>query len=303
MEENISNEKIEKEEIVKQSNELKQILNAIQELSSGDKEDIDALLSLLSLKDKEFSAIAPLILNDLIKTYNNPNTQIFLMSCLMDSGLTYEDFLEEYKEIFDLIDSNISDEELSKEKKDFLKQVISLLLNSLSENYLLPHRSVEIPIDCNEDYIPSYAHITDAAVDIYAIEDYTINPGEQVLIHTGIKTAIPNGYALLIQPRSGLSTKSKLRIPNTPGLIDSGYRGEICVPMENIEPRIKDLVIDDNGKATGILYGSSYNIEKGERIAQARLVEVPTISWIKVSNILEFDSDRGEGGFGSTGTK
>jgi len=179
------------------------------------------------------------------------------------------------------------------------------ILNAIGETQAITKRIVEIPIALIDDTakIPAYANVGDAAADLYATESYTIKPGEQVMIKTGVKMAIPNGYAVLIQPRSGLSAKTKLRICNTPGLIDSGYRGEICVLVENVDAPIKDMVIDDDGKATGILYGSSYTIEAGDRIAQMRLVEVPTMAFSQVESVDKYESERGEGGFGSTGMK
>ena len=81
--------------------------------------------------------------------------------------------------------------------------------------------------------LPKYAHDGDAGMDLYSVTDVVIQPGETVLIHTGLKFAIPVGYEVQIRPRSGLSLNTPLRIPNAPGTIDSGYRGEICIIMEN----------------------------------------------------------------------
>ena len=150
----------------------------------------------------------------------------------------------------------------------------------------------------------TYAHDTDAGVDIYAREEITINPGETKIINTGIKVAIPEGYAILIQPRSGQSVKTKLRIANTPGLIDSGYRDEIGVIIENIEPPFKDIdyEFDENGEIhiKSILHGESYTISKGQRFAQMRLVQVPKIAFVEVESVGEIGVNR-NGGFGSSG--
>lgn len=89
--------------------------------------------------------------------------------------------------------------------------------------------------------MPSYAKTGDGAMDLYATEDVEIAPGESKIIKTGIKCALPLGYAFLIQPRSGLSSRTHMRIPNSPGLIDSGYRGEIGVIIENNDPQLKTL--------------------------------------------------------------
>lgn len=100
-----------------------------------------------------------------------------------------------------------------------------------------------------------------------------------------------------------MSARSKLRIPNTPGLIDSDYHEEIGVIVENIDPPLKSIgtLITDDGPQDGSLYGSSLTIGKGERFAQMRLIKVPHVSWQEVNSIGTFDDDHGEG-FGSTGS-
>lgn len=255
--------------------------------------------ALFGLDDEDFKVLSPIFLNEIEKTYNDPGASLLLASMLNSDGIKYEDLIESYN----LIIKNIDDEEddISLCKKDFIKRMLVIILNAVSETQALTKRIIDIPfMKLNENAkMPTYAHVGDAAADLYALESYDIGPGEQAMIKTGIACAIPLGYAMLIQPRSGISAKSKLRICNTPGLIDSGYRGEICVIMENVDAKIKDLVIDNDGKATGILYGSSYHIEAGDRIAQARLVEVPTMAFEEVEELE--DTDRGEGGFGSTG--
>jgi dUTP pyrophosphatase len=141
-------------------------------------------------------------------------------------------------------------------------------------------------------------------MDIYSPEEYVIGPSESVVIPTGLKVDIPKGYALLIQPRSGLSRKTKLRIPNTPGLIDSDYHEEIGVIIENIDPPVKEAGILQNAEGEyeeANLYGSSFTIGKGERFAQMRLIEVPVVNWLPVSDLGTFENDHGSG-FGSTGT-
>ena len=101
-----------------------------------------------------------------------------------------------------------------------------------------------------------------------------------------------------------MSLKTKIRIPNTPGLIDSDYHDEIKVIIENTDEPIKEVDFYD-GEGTTLdlvkLYGSSYTIGKGERFAQMRLIEVPIVNWLQVKSIGEFQSDHGKG-FGSTGT-
>lgn len=144
--------------------------------------------------------------------------------------------------------------------------------------------NVNIPIElCDKEAIlPTYAHETDGAMDIYSCGHYIIPPGETTIVKTGLKTAIPDGYAILIQPRSGLSYKTELRIPNSPGLIDAGYRDEIGVIIQNTSSTV------------------TQEINLGDRVAQMRLVEIPKVVWNTVDDINYFNGNRG-GGFGSTG--
>ena len=139
-------------------------------------------------------------------------------------------------------------------------------------------------------------------MDLYAPEEYNLAPGECIVAPLGFKVAIPHGYALLIQPRSGLSRRTKLRLPNTPGLIDEDYHEEVGVIIENIDPPLKSIgtLITDDGPRDGSLYGSTLTIGKGERFAQMRLVEVPRIRWREVKSLGTFDNDHGVG-FGSSG--
>lgn len=133
-----------------------------------------------------------------------------------------------------------------------------------------------------EAKMPCYARPGDAGMDIYAVEDIIIEPEQTVLVRTGLRVAIPSGYEVQIRPRSGVSLKTPLRVANSPGTIDAGYRDEICLIINNIS-QTKD-----------------YQIKKGDRIAQMVLQKVPEIQWIPVGNIQEIGGDRG-GGFGSSG--
>ncbi len=129
--------------------------------------------------------------------------------------------------------------------------------------------------------VPGYARAGDAGLDLMCTADVTIAPGERVLVGTGIAVAIPPGYAGFVQPRSGLAAKHGLTIVNTPGLIDSGYRGEIRVCLLNTDS------------------GQPIEIRRGDRIAQ--LVIQPIVS-AELEIVSELDeTDRGEGGYGSSG--
>ncbi len=133
-----------------------------------------------------------------------------------------------------------------------------------------------------EARLPQYAHDDDAGTDIYAAETVTVAPGQTVLVATGLKVAIPDGFELQIRPRSGLSLKTPLRVPNTPGTIDAGYRDEVRVIMQNTSA------------------DTPYTIQVGDRIAQFVLQRVPMAVFQVVDSVAAIGEDRG-GGFGSSG--
>ena len=224
-------------------------------------------------------------------------------------GVRVEDFSDNIDQLIQAVDElAVEGAELSDSKKDFLKFIFTTFVNTMEASKMVSHRIINIPIElCREGaQFPTYATDGSAAMDIYSPEEYIIGPNESIMIPTGIKVNIPKGYALLIQPRSGLSRKTKLRIPNSPGLIDSDYHEEIGVLIENIDPPIKDAqlgeVPDHDHFDIVPLYGSSFTIGKGERFAQMRLVEVPIVNWLPVESLGKFENDHGSG-FGSTGTK
>ncbi len=162
---------------------------------------------------------------------------------------------------------------------------------------------VEIFVEvCREGAIlPKYANEGDAGMDVYAAEEVTIQPGETVVVPTGLKLAIPVGYEIQVRPRSGLSLKTPIRIPNSPGTIDSGYRDELGIIVNNssIVSQNQDIkekfTLDEKENKNG-----TYIIRKGDRIAQIVLQEVPKMMLTKVDSVKNIGTDRG-GGFGSTG--
>lgn len=263
---------------------------------------LEMLEALLETPDEQFVIIAPKFLEVLQSTLQDPQTRTEFRAYLQDKNYTTQDIADEARAFNEAIEQM---DFLSEPKKDVLKQAIAMSVILLQEINNSMDRIIEIPCETAEGVeLPTYANEGDAGLDIYSPKEYTINPGETIIIPTGIKVAIPKGYAILIQPRSGQSAKTKLRIANTPGLIDSGYRDEIGVIVENIEPPFKDLEyhFDDNGKPIidSILHGQVYTIAEGQRFAQMRLVQVPTASFVQVDSVANLGEDRG-GGFGHTG--
>lgn len=132
--------------------------------------------------------------------------------------------------------------------------------------------------------LPKYATVGSAGMDLYAnIENdssVTINPMERKLISTGLKLAIPSGYEAQVRPRSGLAIKHGITVLNTPGTIDSDYRGEVKVILINLS-------------------NEPFTIQDGDRIGQMVIAKYETTEWDEVKNL--DDTERGDGGFGHSG--
>jgi dUTP pyrophosphatase len=128
---------------------------------------------------------------------------------------------------------------------------------------------------------PKYAHDGDAGADLVCIEDVTLAPGERQLVPTGVAIGLPAGYVGLVHPRSGLANKHGIGIVNTPGTIDSGYRGELKICLINLDPK------------------DSVTLPAGSRIAQLVIQEVMTAEFVEVEEL--DDTERSDNGFGSTG--
>ena len=283
---------------------LGEMLDSLSELN-GEQFSLEAFASVLALPDEEFKTLSGIILDELNKSLNNPNDRLLLAQSFNAQGITSDEVIANFKELATQIDS-IKDDVLPQAKRDFIKQIVGLMVNAIAETEGISKRIIQIPIElCHPNAkIPAYAKPGDAGMDIYALEDFEVAPGERKIIKTGLKVAIPRGYELQVRPRSGTSVKTALRVANTPGTIDSGYRDEIGVIIENIEPKIKDIGydFDDNGNIIikSILHGSVFNVGKGERFAQLVLNEVPSAAFYPVESVAQIGENRG-GGFGSTG--
>ena len=128
--------------------------------------------------------------------------------------------------------------------------------------------------------LPSYAHPSDAGMDVRSVEDMVLAPGRRALVHTGLVMLLPPGYEAQVRPRSGLALKSGVTVLNTPGTIDSGYRGEVGVILIN-------------------LGDSEFQVRKGDKVAQLVIAPVTQPEIAEADAVDE--TDRGAGGFGSTG--
>lgn len=143
------------------------------------------------------------------------------------------------------------------------------------------HISIGVVLDMGVHNVPSYATKESAGFDLSASQSIYIPPKSHALVHTGIHLDIPEGYHVEIRSRSGLASKKGVFVLNSPGTIDSDYTGEICVILCN-------------------LGDSVFNVSEGDRIAQAVLMKHEVADFIRVDSIVK-NTDRGEGGFGSTG--
>jgi dUTP pyrophosphatase len=135
-----------------------------------------------------------------------------------------------------------------------------------------------------EARMPARAYTGDAGYDLAAAESVMLVPGERAVVSTGIAIAVPDGYAGLVLPRSGLATRFGVSLVNTPGLIDPGYRGELMVPLINHDRE------------------ETFEVEVGMRIAQLVLVKAAEAQFVGVELLEESADDRGEEGFGSSGS-
>jgi len=131
--------------------------------------------------------------------------------------------------------------------------------------------------------LPVFAHPGDAGADLVSTQEVTLAPGERTLVPTGISIALPAGLVAYVMPRSGLAIKHGVTVLNAPGTIDAGYRGEIRVPLINLDSK------------------NEFKIQRLDRIAQLTILELAQFRFVEVE--LLPGSDRGEGGFGSTGVK
>ena len=283
--------------------EFEKFMKILQD-ANPDIGGFDELGAMLALPEEHFAVIAPIFLEELAKGMNNINDQMLMIQSMNTLGLKVENVRDQYEELYTEIDNQMGDI-LSHQKRDFLKRILSLTYNAMAEAEGIAKKTILIPIEfCREGAkVPSYAHLTDSGMDIYALEDITIAPGETKLVPTGIKVAIPAGYELQVRPKSGRCLKTKLRVANTPGTIDAGYRDEIGVIIDNIEPFIKSAQMDENGRLYNVEFGSSHTIGAGEKFAQLVLCEVPKAAFYEVESVGAIENDGRAGGFGSSGLK
>lgn len=238
--------------------------------------------SIFDLPDVQFDAIYPDLRKSLENIFNGKGFQNELLAEL--STIPADTITGDMSDFEDLKNELKENTELSENKKELLIYFLETSLGAAFDLYEVPRERVTVIIErINPNAkIPEYAHKTDAGADVFSAEDVVLQPRETQIIKTGIRVAIPAGYEIQVRPRSGLSFKTDLRIANAPGTIDSDYRGEIGIIMTNIGTTEETIHI-------------------GDKIAQLVIAPTPMIKWKEGS--VDINTERGEGGFGSTDKK
>lgn len=290
-------------------NNLSAIFDTLDLDSLDETIGLKAIFAALMLPEDEFAIMSEILLNELEKGLNSMDDKLLMLQSMNAAGVKLEDLTLVLEESFETITKEMK-QGFSAQKIDFMKRFMALIINSLNSAEGIASRIIPVAIELvhKEAQRPIYAKAGDAGLDLYAVEDIEIGPGETKLIPTGIKIALPLGYEVQVRPRSGLSLKTPLRVANSPGTIDANYRGEIGVIIQNTEPSIKDIeyeyeIVDDKPigiKVKSIAHGGSYTITKGMRFAQIVLNEVPSIAFYEVDSVGEIGEDRASG-FGETG--
>lgn len=257
-------------------NELEALIQSIRSLTEIDEESLTDEMMQAIMDNLEQNFSTALVSQSINQIVNN----------LEEQGLTKAEAQESVKALSEALKEMIyGEQQYTGNKKILVDTVMNRLFNIFNAAVEKYHSySIELPmtVDTNASAkVPTYAHETDAAADLYAMEN-TVLQGHSLgnKIRTGVKIQLPEGWLAMILPRSSMGAKTPLRLSNSVGLIDSGYRGELGVLYDNISD-------------------APYTINTGDRIAQ--LLVMPSYRFqAKVVDILA-DSDRGEGGFGSSG--
>lgn len=250
---------------------------------------IDAVKNLKDMDDNLFSNEA---LNTILESINQSfskeqiNQSVSqIIANLEAQGMTRAEAKESTDSLKEFVNQIVyGDQIIAGNKRKVIDKVVEKIYEIFDTAYDKYHfYSIELPIMLEEGaQVPTYAHDSDAAADMYAFEDITIQPHTHgTPVATGVHIQLPEGWVAFVLPRSSMGAKTPLRLSNSVGVIDSGYRGEVRAIYDNIS--------DD-----------PYEIHKGDRIAQ--MLVMPSYRF--KANVVDSltDSDRGEGGFGSTGT-
>jgi dUTP pyrophosphatase len=272
-------------EIQKKHNEenksqvAKLLEQASRDLDNGNSVEQHELAALLTLPEEQFSILGPVFLEEFRKNLHGVNEGLLAAQLMNATGLTLDNVEEKIETINKVIDTNMHDI-LSFQKRDFLKELIGVSYNILAETEGIAKKKILIPIEyCHADAkMPTYGTSGAAGLDLYASADVTIQPNERMLIPTGVAMEIPEGHFCYVMGRSGNTIKKGLHVAL--GLVDEDYRGEIGVMAFNQS----DEVI---------------SFAKGDRVAQMVILPYPKVEFVEADELS--DTERGTGGYGSTG--
>ena len=249
----------------------------------------NSLKTLTEMDEKLFNESTTDLIIQQVQDLISPEAINQLTNQIIDNfeqqGLTKAQAQESIESLIDVLNEMVYKNEFGEYKKKFIDATMERTYNIFRQAVAKYHSyNIELPMvidEANGAKVPTYAHDTDAAADLYAMEDQIIDAHSYGnMIKTGVKIQLPEGWLAMILPRSSMGTKTPLRLSNSVGLIDSGYRGELGVLYDNTS----DI---------------NYQIHAGDRIAQ--LLVMPSYRFqAKVVDVLA-DSDRGEGGFGASG--
>jgi len=255
-------------------NELNSFLEAFQGLLDIPDEELNDEMMKALVENIEQNFAPELVAQSINQTIQN----------LEDQNLTKENAIASVEALKNILkDSIYGDKEYTGNKKILLETIIGKIFSIFDTAVEKYHSyAIELPIQLEDGaQVPTYAHDSDAAADLYAMEDIEI-PAHflSVPVKTGVHIQLPEGWVAMILPRSSIGAKTSLRLSNSQGVIDSGYRGELRALYDNVGTE-------------------SYTIHKGDRIAQMYIMP----SYRFKANVVDSleDSDRGEAGFGSTG--
>lgn len=265
--------------MTKDNANLKKFADIMNMSGTGNEDITNQFIDILLLPDEKFKAISGKFLNSITEVIDSSSYQKEVLSSLAMTPI--ESVAGEKEAVQQFISEINADPELSSEKKNFLTTLLSKITDNVLEMADNPREKVSVKIQrlADDVELPTYAHQSDAGADVKTVTEVVLKAGETKIVPTGFKVAVPKGYMMNICPRSGISSKTPLRICNTPAIIDSDYRGEVGIIIQN----------------TG---SKPYTIGKGTKIAQLLIMPTPMIKWEEVE---ELDTtSRGEGGFGST---
>lgn len=261
-------------DMAENNKQLQDLMNAIEQIVEIPEEEFadEEFINIMNnaIKNSITPAIMKESVDQLIKNFENEN---YTRAQAIEDVASFKNSIQDY----------INSLNPSENKRSLINQIFNSLYEVFDAAIEKYHNySIELPIQLEEGaQLPTYAHDDDAAADLYALEDTYLNAhsyGNK--IRTGVHIQLPEGWLALIIPRSSIGAKTPFRLSNSVGLIDSGYRGELGVLYDNVS-------------------FSDASIKKGDRIAQ--LLVMPSYRFkAKLVESLE-DSDRGSGGFGSTG--